>query len=115
MARDVLRYKGYMTRVLFDAARKVLYGKVEGIVDWVEFECDSARGAEQAFHDRVDAYLDYCAQAGRRPATPYKGQFSLRISPELHRSMSLWAMAHDVTLTEACRLAMVDFVGEGEK
>lgn len=72
---DVLEYKGYVTKVHYDVTTKKLYGKVQGIVDAVNYESDTIDGVEAAFHDSVDRYLAFCAAVKRRPCKAFKGQF----------------------------------------
>lgn len=56
MGKNILEYKGYVVKVCYDAKRCLLYGKVDGIVDAVNFETENPREVEQAFHDAVDHY-----------------------------------------------------------
>ena len=51
-------------------------------------------------HDgiQVDDYLDLCAQSGTEPEKAYKGNFNVRISPELHKQAVVAAMARNVSL-----------------
>ncbi len=114
MGKNILEYKGYMVKVCYDAKRCLLYGKVDGIVDAVNFETENPREVEQAFHDAVDHYLHFCESVGRRPAKAYKGQFNVRIAPELHKSISLWAAAHDMTMNAAVERAIERFVENGD-
>lgn len=50
MGKNILEYKGYVVKVCYDAKRCLLYGKVDGIVDAVNFETENPREVEQAFH-----------------------------------------------------------------
>lgn len=61
---NVLEYKGYYTKVEYSAEDNVLYGKIEGIRDLVNFECDTLDGVESAFQAAVDDYLALCADLG---------------------------------------------------
>lgn len=110
MGKNVLEYKGYMTKVLFDAKKKLLHGKVEGIVDAVTFESENVEGVEDAFHEAVDHYLAFCENVGRRPAKPYKGQFNVRIDPQLHKAMTLLAVEHGETLNATVEHALRMYV-----
>lgn len=107
---DILEYKDYVTKVQYDAAAKVLYGKVQGIVDAVNYESATMDGVEAAFHDAVDRYLAFCAAVGRRPCKAFKGQFNVRIKPALHKAMVQWAMQHEITLNAAVEEAMRTFL-----
>lgn len=85
MAKDILSYKGYTVKVLYDAAARRLYGKVEGISADVAFETTQSA---QAFAEAVDAYLARCQAAGVAPKRQYRGLFNVRLSPEAHREMA---------------------------
>lgn len=95
---DKLTYKGYYTEIHYSEEDKVLFGKVEGIADLVNFESDSAKTIEKEFHDAVDEYLAYCREVGKSPDKPYKGSFNVRINPELHKQAALCAAMHNKTL-----------------
>lgn len=41
MGKNILEYKGYVVKVCYDAKRCLLYGKVDGIVDAVNFETEN--------------------------------------------------------------------------
>lgn len=107
---DILEYKGYVTKVQYDAAAKRLYGKVQGIVDAVNYESATMDGVEAAFHDSVDRYLAFCAAVGRRPCKAFKGQFNVRIKPALHKAMAQWAMQNEITLNAAVEEAVRTFL-----
>lgn len=107
---DILEYKGYVTKVHYDAEAQVLYGKVQGIVDAVNYESATMDGVEAAFHDSVDRYLAFCAAVGRRPCKAFKGQFNVRIKPALHKAMVRWAMQNEITLNAAVEEAVRTFL-----
>lgn len=64
---NILNYKGYHARVEFDVTNKVLYGKIEGIRDLINFESDSLQSVENQFHSAVDGYLKFCSEVGKAP------------------------------------------------
>ena len=66
----MLKYKGYYTYVKIDFECHSLYGKIEDIRDYVDFESDSVEGIVREFHSAVDDYLEFCNEVGRAPATP---------------------------------------------
>lgn len=59
-AQNVLEYKGYHTRVELDTDDMILVGKIEGINDFVNFECENLDEVEKEFHQAVDDYLILC-------------------------------------------------------
>ena len=70
MSEYMLKYKGYYTYVKIDFECHSLYGKIEDIRDYVDFESDSVEGIVREFHSAVDDYLEFCNEVGRAPATP---------------------------------------------
>ena len=54
---NILEYKGYHTKVEFDSENLILRGKIEGINDFVNFECENMKDVENEFHEAVDDYL----------------------------------------------------------
>jgi hypothetical protein len=45
----------------------------------------------QAFRDSIDDYLAFCEARGEEPEKPFSGKFVTRISPALHRKITLLA------------------------
>ena len=107
---NVLEYKGYFTRVEYSADDNVLYGKIEGIRDLVNFACDKVDDIEKSFHEAVDDYLAFCADIGQEPDKTYSGSFNVRVSPELHRAAALAADREGVKLNAYVRAAIQDKV-----
>ncbi len=95
---NILEYKGYHTKVEFDAQGKLFRGKIEGIGDYVDFECENSKNIEVEFHQAVDDYLDFCKEVGKKPEKEYKGTFNVRISPELHKKISFEAIRRGLPL-----------------
>ena len=58
----ILKYKGYHTRIEYDGESHVLYGKIEGVNDLVDFDSEGIGEIEKAFHEAVDDYLEFCKE-----------------------------------------------------
>ncbi len=103
---DVLHYKGYSARPVYSADDRIFYGKVLGIRDFVDFQSDSAGDLENEFHNAVDDYLAFCKEVGKEPDKEYNGLFNVRIPPELHKEISMFAQMEGVTLNKAVEQAI---------
>ena len=103
---DLLRYKGYSARPEYSAEDRIFYGKILGISDLVDFQSENAKDLEEEFHKAVDDYLEFCAEIGKQPQKEYSGLLNVRISPELHREVSVFAQAEGVTLNKAVEQAI---------
>ncbi len=88
---NVLMYKGYYTKIVYDKDVKMLIGTIEGINDLVYFESKSTDNIEQEFHIAVDHYLDYCKANSIEPDKAYKGSFNVRIDCDLHKKLADFA------------------------
>lgn len=80
-------YKGYIANIAYDASINALHGTVLGLSDVITFEAESTSEIEQAFHDSVDDYLEYCAELGREPERTFSGKFNLRVPTTLHHEI----------------------------
>lgn len=106
----ILSYRGYEGIVEFDPDGKVLRGKVLHIQDLVTFQTVNCNEVENEFQAAVDDYIDFCAEIGKDPDKPLSGQFNVRISPELHRKISVMAIKQDKSLNSVVTQAISNFV-----
>jgi predicted HicB family RNase H-like nuclease len=66
----MMRYKGYIGRVEYDAIAKLFHGEVIGLKDVITFQGTTAREIEKAFKDFVDDYIAWRRQCGEQPEKP---------------------------------------------
>ena len=109
---DLIKYKGYLGSVHFDAEDLIFFGRIEFIRDLVNYEAQDAKELVKAFRHAVDDYLKNCESEGRKPDQPFKGSFNVRIEPELHREVFLKASARGDTLNSLVRKALYDYLDE---
>ena len=95
---NTIQYKGYIGSVEFSEEDAIFYGKVMGIRSLISYEGENARDLISDFHGAVDEYLEACKAEGKEPEVAYKGSFNVRISPELHRRLVIYAAAHQMSL-----------------
>lgn len=88
---DMLKYKDYVGSVSFSNEDEILFGKIEYIRDLVSYHGNSVPEIKVAFENAVDEYLQHCAENGKKPDVAYKGQFQVRVKPEIHRSLATLA------------------------
>ncbi|NIM12130.1 MAG: toxin-antitoxin system HicB family antitoxin [Candidatus Aminicenantes bacterium] len=94
----MMTYKGYYGVVQYDDEAKIFHGEVVNTRTVITFQGTTVDEIEQAFHDSVDDYLDWCKERGKEPEKPFSGKFVLRISPELHRQLNLKAKLNNTSL-----------------
>ena len=108
--KNILEYKGYHTRITYDCESRSLRGVIEGINDYVDFECKDPEKVEAEFHAAVDDYLTFCKEVGKAPEKEYKGSFNVRISPQLHKEIAICAYLDQCSLNTEIETALTRFV-----
>ena len=108
--KNTMEYKGYIGSVEFSEEDEVFFGKVLGIRALISHEGTTAKELIEDFHGAVDAYLEMCCETGEEPEKAYKGSFNIRISPELHKQIAVYAMSHQVSLNSLVERALQNFV-----
>ena len=93
-----MEYRGYIGSVVFSAEDNILHGKLIGIKASISYEGNSVESLTEDFHNAVDEYLETCERKGIKPQKPYKGSFSVRIEPDLHRKAADTAANRGITL-----------------
>ena len=73
----MMEYNGYLAEVQFDDQADLFHRTVKQL--------------RQAFRESVEDYLAFCAARGEEPEKPFSGKFVVRISPQLHRKISIAA------------------------
>ena len=52
---------------LYSVRDKVIYGRLDGVDDFIFYQADSPADVEQAFKNIVDDYIDECREEGVEP------------------------------------------------
>lgn len=107
---NLLEYKEYNGTVEYSAADNVLHGKVIGIRGLLSYEGDSLQDLKKDFEAVIDDYLEMCKEEGIIPERPYRGSFNVRVTPELHRSLAVYALSHDQSLNSTVEEAIKQYV-----
>lgn len=108
---NLLSYKNYNGTVEYSKEDSCLFGKVIGIKSLLSYEGDSVKELEQDFQNVIDEYLTDCKERNVEPEQPYKGTFNVRISPELHRNIAVYAIEHGKSLNAVVEEAIGNMVG----
>ena len=95
---NTLSYKGFMGIVNFSEKDGVFFGKIEGIDGLVNFEGESVTELTNAFHVAVEDYIAYCTEEGLPLHKSYSGNLNIRINPETHSRLALYAKQKGVSL-----------------
>ena len=105
---NVMNYKGYTGSVEFSEEDHIFYGKVLGISSLISYEGENATDLLNDFHGAVDDYLNECQAAGKDPEMAFKGSFNVRISPELHKKIYIYASTHNMSMNHYIESTLSD-------
>ena len=105
-----MKYKGYEAIIEFDEIDQLFFGNVINTRDVISFDGKTVDELKQSFEAVIDEYLEDCKQEGKEPDRPFSGQFNLRISPELHRKISLKAKKQKLSLNTFVEQALEKIV-----
>lgn len=107
---NTLRYKGYVGSVAYSEPDKVLFGKLEGIDDLVNYEGESVEELTAAFHEAVDDYLIFCEEHNCKPEKSYSGSFNVRIPPDTHRDIANMAAEAGISINAFVKKALSEAI-----
>ena len=86
-----MKYKGYEAIIEYDEEDRLFFGRVINTRDVISCDGKTVDELQQSFEAVIDEYLEDCKREGKEPDKAFSGQFNLRISPELHRKISIEA------------------------
>ena len=108
-----MMYKGYEGIAEFDEDARIFSGEVLGLRDVITFQGETVSELEQAFHDSVDDYLEWCRRDGTDPEKPYSGKVLLRFDPNLHRRVAAEAKKRKMSVNKFMEKAAEDELMHG--
>ena len=83
-----MTYEGYVARVELDEEAGLFHGEVVNTRDVLTFQGRTIEDLKTAFADTIADYVEWCHARGKEPERPYSGNFTVRLSPELHRRVA---------------------------
>ncbi len=104
--KNYMEHKGYMGKISYSQEDHVFFGTVVGINDLITFEGESVDELVSSFQEAVDDYLEVCARHSKQPDKSFKGQFNIRIDPELHRKIALESAILNISLNQFVEIAL---------
>lgn len=82
-----MEYKGYISKVEFDDDAGTFHGEIINTRDVITFQGKSVNELRKAMKESINDYLVFCKERKEEPDKPFSGKFTIRIDPELHRTI----------------------------
>ncbi|MBE5836027.1 MAG: type II toxin-antitoxin system HicB family antitoxin [Butyrivibrio sp.] len=108
MISSLMEYEGYHAKIEFNQEDQIFVGHVLGINDSINFHGQSVQELTIEFQNSVKNYVDYCVQIGKEPEREFKGSFNVRIKPEQHKKVALYAANEGITINQFVSRAIDD-------
>jgi predicted HicB family RNase H-like nuclease len=83
-----MTHDGYVATVELDEEAGLFHGEVVNTRDVLTFQGRTLDELKTAFADTIADYVAWCRERGKEPERPYSGNFTVRLSPELHRRIA---------------------------
>jgi predicted HicB family RNase H-like nuclease len=83
-----MTHDGYVATIDLDEEAGLFHGEVINTRDVLTFQGRTIDELKTAFADTIADYIDWCRERAKEPERPYSGNFTVRISPELHRRVA---------------------------
>lgn len=106
----IFTYKGYEGTCETSIEDEVCFGKILFIEDLILYQSETVSGLKKAFEETVEEYIKTCEELGITAKKPLKGQFNVRVSPELHKDATLKALNDNTSLNSLVVKALEHYV-----
>lgn len=109
---ELLTYKGYHGTVEYSLEDDILFGKVIDLKSLISYEGTTLKELQADFRGAIDDYLALCKAHHEKPQKAYTGTFNVRLTPQLHKSLALYAAQHKESLNASVNEAVRKLVND---
>lgn len=68
------------------------------------------RWIKKGFQGTIDDYLEMCKNHDKTPEKPYSGNFNVRITPQLHHQLAIFAKKNNMSINASINQAIKQLV-----
>ena len=108
--KRTLTYKGYHGSVEFSLEDNTLFGQVIDTNSLISYEGTTLDELKKDFENAIDDYLKMCKEHNEKPEKAYTGIFNVRLEPEMHKRLALYAKEHDESLNASVKNAVTQML-----
>lgn len=103
---EILKYKDFEGSAELDMQRGICRGRILFIDDVVTYESKTIQGLTKQFEEAVLDYIETCRLVEKEPQKSCRGQFNVRVAPEMHRAAARRAIADETSLNDVVCMAL---------
>lgn len=111
MKSDIMKYKGYWSRIQYSDEDECFWGEVEGLKHTsISFEGQTVKELKQDFKDAIDTYLSSCKANCDEPEKQCKGSLNVRLGAELHSKAKMKSIEQNISINELIKNAVAMYL-----
>lgn len=84
---NTITYKRYVGTVEYSHEDGILWGRVLGLDDIIDYEGESISELKKDFENAINHYLEFCRNTGRKPSKPRHGKITLTLPLEIEAGL----------------------------
>lgn len=97
---NIMSLEGYKAKIEYDPELDQFRGEILGLSGGADFYGRNPRELRREFRKSLQVFLDVCREKGIPARKAYSGKFNLRVSTELHESISVRAAAENKSINQ---------------
>lgn len=94
----MMDYKGFKAQIDFDGEAGIFVGEVLNTRDRIIFSGHSVDELQVAMENAIEDYIEMSRDTGGTTDSPFSGQISVRINPQIHRAIAECAAREGVSV-----------------
>ncbi|MBM3493260.1 MAG: type II toxin-antitoxin system HicB family antitoxin [Armatimonadetes bacterium] len=103
---NTMTLDGYHARIVYDPELDMFRGEILGLNGGADFYGRDPQELRAEFRKSLQVFLEVCNQKGIAPRRHYSGKFNLRIPPELHERLAIFAQAEGKSINALAQEAL---------
>lgn len=107
---ETIKYKDFVGSVEVNLKDKCIHGKILFINDLVTYESEELVEIETEFRAAVDDYIETCEELEIEPFKSFSGTFNVRIEPESHQKLALYATQKSLKINTVVKKAIDEYL-----
>ena len=103
---NVMTVDGYHARIEYDPDIDLFRGEILGLSGGADFYGKNPAELREEFKKSLEIFIEVCREKGIEPKKNFSGEFSVRVSPELHEKLAIAAQAQGKSLDALAQEAL---------